>query len=311
MEIVASTFKPSNRRFLVIGCGYVGLPLAQALRASAASVFGWVHTPTNVAYLEAESISPFVGDVSDAADWTRLSDSIEPFDCIVHCASSSRGGPEAYQRVFINGIKHLNDFKNSARSLFVSSSSVYAQTSGEWVDEGSPTEPTVETGRLLVQAEQMALASGAIVVRSAGIYGPGRSISWNKFLSGTAVLEEGGQRWMNQIHRNDLVSAIVRLIEFGLPGNIYNAVDDGPTLARDFYQWCSAQTQRPLPPEGPANPNRKRGLTNKRIRNSKLRALGWVPQYPSFREGLLPQLNDASSVPAAHETSPAASKSDE
>ena len=72
----------------------------------------------------------------------------------------------------------------------------------------------------------------------------------------------------------------------GAPGEIYNASDDTPVMQRDYYAWCAEFLGQPIPPEGPVNPNRKRGLTNKRVSNAKLRTTGWAPKYPSFREGL-------------------------
>ena len=173
-----------------------------------------------------------------------------------------------------------------ARLIFVSSTSVYGQTQGEAVTEKSPAEPVSETSRILREAEEAALAAKAIVVRSSGIYGPGRSVLFEKFSRDEAVIEGDGLRWINQIHRRDLVAALLHLAEVGRPGQIYNATDDIPVTYRDFYAWCGEFLGKPMPPFGPVNLERKRGLTNKRVTNAKLRATGWSPFYPSFREGL-------------------------
>ena len=173
-----------------------------------------------------------------------------------------------------------------ARRLFVSSTSVYGQTDGEIVTEESPAEPATETGKILREAEKVALTAGAIVVRSAGIYGPGRGVLLEKLRRGEAVIEGDGSRWINQIHRDDLVAALMLLLERGEAGQIYNASDDAPVGQRDFYAWCGEFLRKPMPPSGPVDRERKRGLTNKRVSNAKLRALGWAPKFPSFREGL-------------------------
>jgi nucleoside-diphosphate-sugar epimerase len=123
-------------------------------------------------------------------------------------------------------------------------------------------------------------------VRSAGIYGPNRSVLFERFRRGEAIIEGDGLRWINQIHQSDLVTALVHLAEAGAPEEIYNAVDDTPVMTRDYYAWCSEFLGQAMPPDGPVDPQRKRGLTNKRVSNAKLRATGWQPIYPSFREGL-------------------------
>ena len=171
-------------------------------------------------------------------------------------------------------------------NFFVSSTSVYGQTQGEVVTEESPAEPVSDTSRILREAERAALASGTTVVRSSGIYGPNRGVLLEKLRKGEAVIEGDGMRWINQIHQRDLVAALAHLIEAGSPGEIYNATDDTPVTYNDYYTWCSEFLCKPMPPQGPVNVNRKRGLTNKRVSNAKLRATGWQPMYPSFREGL-------------------------
>ncbi len=99
----------------------------------------------------------------------------------------------------------------------------------------------------------MALQARAIVVRSSGIYGPGRAALWEKFKRGEAVIEGDGSRWMNQIHQIDLVIALRWLAEHGRPGEIYNATDDTPVMQRDYYAWCAEVLKKPLPPYGPVN----------------------------------------------------------
>ncbi len=95
-----------------------------------------------------------------------------------------------------------------------------------------------------------------------------------------------GLCWINQIHQRDLVAALAHLMDVDTAAEIYNATDDTPVTYHDYYAWCSAFLHQPMPPYGPVNTQRKRGLTNKRVSNAKLRATGWSPIYPSFREGI-------------------------
>lgn len=272
-------------RTLLIGCGYVGRPLAQQLQRAGHHVTAWVHSEATAAALAEDCYEKIItGSVADPAKWREVSPDT---NLIFHCASSGRGGIPAYEEVFLQGMRQVAQHLPSARTLLVSSTSVYGQNDGELVDENSPAEPSSPTSRVLRQAEIEALARGAIVVRSAGIYGPGRAHLLEKMRRGEAVIEGDGTRWMNQIHQRDLVAAIQHLaMGAAAPGETYNATDDEPVQQRDYYAWCADHFHLPLPKTGPVDPNRKRGLTNKRISNARLRSTGWQASHPTFREGL-------------------------
>ncbi|HSI85156.1 MAG TPA: NAD-dependent epimerase/dehydratase family protein [Candidatus Methylacidiphilales bacterium] len=269
---------------LILGCGYVGKSLARQLQERGMPVLGWVRSQESAAELQAEGIPSLHGNIAEPAAWEKLAD--QQFAAIVHCASSDRSGPEGYRVVYYWGLYQAIVHGRGAPLIFVSSTSVYAQANGEWVDETSRAEPSVETGRILRKAEAMALGAGGAVLRLAGIYGPGRSMLAQKYLNGEAVIEGDGRRVINQIHRDDAASAIRRLLEMECPSAIYNGVDDEPVDAVTFYTWCSRHFQRPMPPCGPVKTDRKRGVTNKCVSNRALRATGWAPRYPTFREGL-------------------------
>jgi len=269
---------------LIIGCGYIGLPLARRLQEKGDDVIAWVRSAETAA-----SLAPYffhriiTGSVADPRAWDAL---YEQTGLVIHCASSGRGGEAAYEEVYLQGARMLGERQPRARKIFVSSTSVYGQTDGEIVTEESPAEPSTATGLILREAERAALSCGATVARSAGIYGPDRTALLEKMRRGEAVIEGDGSRWMNLIHQRDLVATLVHLIDAGAPGEIYNVADDAPVTTRDYYAWCSEFLCKPMPPYGPVNTDRKRGLTNKRVSNAKLRATGWQPIYPSFREGL-------------------------
>jgi nucleoside-diphosphate-sugar epimerase len=99
-------------------------------------------------------------------------------------------------------------------------------------------------------------------------------------------LENGGTRFINQIHRDDAARALFYLATKMTSPGIYNVTDNTPATQRDVYQWIADVLKKPLPPSGPADLNRKRGWTSKRISNEKLRATGWSPHFPSYREAL-------------------------
>lgn len=267
-------------RVLIAGCGFVGLATARLFAQRSWQVTGCTHSAESAASLAGEPFPVLACDIADRAAVEKLA-AIGSVDTVVHCASSGRGGAEQYRRVYLEGAQHLAAAFPSSTLVFTSSTSVYAQTDGAWVTEESPAEPQRETGRLLRETEDFVVAHGGIVTRLAGIYGPGRSVLLRKFFEGTAMIEGDGAKWINQAHRDDIASALVHLVAANARG-IFNVNDDIPLAQRDLYTILATHFNRPLPPSGPIDLNRKRGWTNKRVSNAKLRALGWQPRYPSF-----------------------------
>jgi nucleoside-diphosphate-sugar epimerase len=133
----------------------------------------------------------------------------------------------------------------------------------------------------------------AVILRVAGIYGPGRGYWLNQFLRGEARIEGDGSRWLNMIHRDDLISVIVAALARGTPGEIYNAADNEPVKQLGLFEWLAAKLKRPLPPKVPLDAEvwRRRGVTNKRVSNAKLlRELECTFRYPDFRAGYAAEL---------------------
>lgn len=285
----------SSPSLLIVGCGFLGEAAADFFSGRGWRVVGLTHSPESAARLKDKPYAVIAADLSDLSALAAVRAGRSGFDFVVHCASSGRGDPEAYRAVYVDGMAHLARVFPESRLIFTGSTSVYAQTDGAWVDETSATEPGRETGRLLLAAEAATLAAGGTVLRLAGLYGPGRSVLRQKFLDGTAILEGGGGRWINQIHRDDAVRAIASVLQSGKSGAICNVADDQPATQREIYGWMAEYFSRPLPPVGPPDLGRKRGWTNKRVANARLRALGWTPEFPSYR-GALPSLDDSPGV---------------
>jgi nucleoside-diphosphate-sugar epimerase len=283
------------RRILIAGCGYVGQATADLLHDRGWKVEGWTASAVSAGQLAAKPYAVRPVDVTDSA---AVSEARCEFDVVVQCASSGGGGAEEYRRIYLEGARNLLGAFPSARLLFTSSTSVYAQRHGDIVDETSPAKPGHEGGQILREAEKVVLSHNGIVARLGGIYGPGRSFLLRRFLAGEAVLDSADDRFINQAHRDDIASALFLLAEqhADLGGQIYNVVDGQPIHARDVYEWLSAHLRRSLP-TGRAVARRKRGDSNKRVSNMKLTALGWNPRYSDFRvamtESVLPSLGFA------------------
>lgn len=287
-------------RALIVGCGYVGLPLGAELVRLGHTVFGLRRSAATNDELQRVGIAPLQADITQPETLRNLP---RDFDWVVNCVASGGGGVDEYRLLYLKGMRNLIEWlvpstqRTSVeipRIVYTSSTGVYGQNDGSLVDETSPTEPATETARVLVETEQVLLAAGreknfpAMVLRAAGIYGPERGYLLKQFLRGEARIEGAGARTLNMIHRDDLIRAIIAALERGRGGEVYNAVDDEPVSQLEFFQWLAAKLGKPLPPvvcEDSAAP-RKRGLTNKRISNWKLRTeLGFAFTHPDYRSG--------------------------
>jgi len=271
-------------RILIAGCGYVGQAAADLYHAAGWAVEGWTRSAESVATLSAKPYPICEVDISRRA---KVAERRKTFDAVIHCASSSGGDAEMYRQVYLDGARNLLETFPGSKLLFTSSTSVYAQRDGSWVTEESETKPTRETSQILLETERSVLANGGIVARLAGIYGPGRSALLTKFVEGTAIIDAENDRFVNQVHRDDIAAALFLLLSRKAEGaQIYNVVDDQPILQSECYRWLAQRLNRPLPSIERSTQERKRSDSNKRVSNANLRALGWTPRYPKFADGM-------------------------
>jgi nucleoside-diphosphate-sugar epimerase len=281
-------------RVLIIGCGYVGLPVGAALARQGHEVFGLTRSGRSGPASQEHGIRPLAADITRRADLDTLP---APFDWVVNTVSSNKGGLEEYRQIYLDGLRHILQWLESSppkKLVHVSSTSVYGQTDGSLVKESSPAEPRGELGQVLVAAEQLLLEAAraknipAIILRASGIYGPGRGHLFLQYLKDEARIPGRGERLVNMIHRDDLAACILTALKSGRPGEIYNASDDEPVPQIHFFRWLSETLGKNMPPfvrEEDAAP-RKRALTNKKVSNRKLRMeLGCPLRYPTFRQG--------------------------
>ncbi len=287
-------------RVLIAGCGYVGCATADLFQRSGWAVEGWTSSPESATALSGKS---FPVRAVDLTSGEAVAAAATPQDAIIHCASSGGGGAEQYNRIYLQGVRNLAAAFPHTLLLFTSSTSVYAQSASEWVTEESPAEPQRETGRILRAAEDFVLARKGVVSRLSGIYGPGRSALLEKVLRGEGV-SPGRDRYLNQVHRDDIASALHLLVTQAVEnaesestaGAIFNVSDGNPLSRREAVEWLAARLQRALTAPTTASENRKRGDSNKRVSNAKLRALGWSPRYPTFQSAMTESILPASSV---------------
>ena len=284
---------------LIVGCGYVGLPLGAEMVRLGHEVFGLRRSAAAKDELKAAGIQPLAGDVTKPETLVKLP---RQFDWVVNCVAAG-GSADNYRQIYLEGNRNLVSWLADSppkKFIYTSSTSVYGQNDGSVVTEKNPVEPDAETAKVLVEAENFLLAKDGsrgrsphqqfpvVILRVAGIYGPERGHWFRQFLRGEARIEGDGSRFLNMIHRDDVAGCIIAALEKGRAGEIYNAVDDEPVSQIEFFEWLAAMLGKPLPPSvsEEAETVRKRGVTNKRVSNAKLRTeLKYKFQFPDFRAG--------------------------
>ncbi len=276
---------PAAPAVLIAGCGDVGSRLAQQLIVADWTVFG---LRRDVARLPL-TVVPVAGDLTLPVcppAWPQGT-----LDYLVYCATPSEHDEAGYRAAYVDGLRHVLGWlqahgQSPRRVLFVSSSGVYGQQAGEWVDETAPAEASGFSAQIMREAEQLALNSGvpASLVRLTGIYGPGRNWLLRQAREGYRVASEP-PLYGNRIHADDAAGLLAFLLQADARGvaleDCYIGVDDEPAPLHDVVGWLRAQ----LGVSHWAEQSTVRRAGSKRCSNARARALGWVPQYPSYREG--------------------------
>jgi nucleoside-diphosphate-sugar epimerase len=281
-------------RCLIAGCGYVGSALAVLLRDAGHDVHGLKRRPDGLP----AHVAPLAADLADAHSLDAAFATLPtPPEVVVYAAAADGGDDEAYRRAYVAGLRNVvaalraRDAK-PACLLFTSSTAVYAQDDGSWVDETSPTEPRDFRGMRMLEAEAIVAACGwpAASLRLGGIYGPGRTRFIDNVRAGRAVIRPGPPRYGNRIHRDDAAGALAHLVAAALAGralaSCYLGVDDEPSDEAVVLRWLAATLGVAQPPVRAEKGARgARAASNKRCSNARLRASGYAFRYPSFREG--------------------------
>jgi nucleoside-diphosphate-sugar epimerase len=269
-----------SERILLAGCGDLGERVAQRLRAHGDEVWALRRQPPAHG---GHGIHWLRGDLTDPASLRELPAGITR---LVYLPAPATRDKAAYRAIFVDGLRYLLDAldrRKLARVLFVSSSAVYGEHDGDWVDEATPTDPPGFNGAVLLEAEQW-LAEQSLpstVLRLAGLYGPGRLQLIERLRAGQLRVPRETPHWANRIHVDDAAAAVAHLLQLKSPQPLYLGVDDTPMPLDELYDFLAALIDAPLPAEGAA----PTGVGSKRLRNARLRASGWALQWPDAREG--------------------------
>lgn len=276
---------------LLVGCGTLGRQLAARLIAAEHTVFAIKRSPLKSPVMGLQVV---LADITVAEDVKRLPADV---DIVVFILSPSERNEAAYQKVYGRGLRHvLSHFRPAAlstsgvmpRCLLVSSTSVYGQENGQWVDEDSPAQASSFNGKALLQAEQQLWAHCAnnIVVRFSGIYGPGRVSLLRRVREGKPI-QYSPPYYSNRIHEEDCLGVLCFLIGRMLSDkplkNLYLASDSAPVPLADVALSLSELMSCPRPPAKPEDLTLAK--MNKRCRNDRLLRLGYVLRYSSYQKG--------------------------
>ncbi|WP_225333599.1 SDR family oxidoreductase [Halomicrobium urmianum] len=285
-------------RVAILGCGYVGLELCRQLTATGHDVVGVRRSDEGLAAVEGAGGDAVQADVTEPDSLSAVPDA----DALVFAASSGGRGAEAARGVYVDGLETVIDHfarreSPPDRLVYTSSTGVYGDHGGDWVDESTSLDPTTAKTRVLAEAEATALTADdrgidGTVARFAGLYGPDR-YRLERYLGGPVT--EG---YLNMVHRDDAAGTVAHLLEGDLArGEAVLVVDDEPVDKWAFADWLAAQCGEPAPPKRTtaerladddlSETAKRRIRTSKRCSNDYLRELGYEFRYPTYREGYL------------------------
>ncbi len=207
---------------------------------------------------------------------------------VVATAAGSRAVDE-YRATYVDGLRNVLDGIDGSsadpRVVVVSSTAVYDVDDGSEVTESTPVCGATPTAAVLVEAEELLRrrAPGAVLLRLSGVYGPGRERLIDQVRSGSARLAPGTSPHTNRIHRDDAAAALVHLATVRDPAPTYLGTDDEPSRLDDVLRFLAQELGVDEPVRGDGDGRQAGG--DKRLSNALLRATGWTPRYPTFREG--------------------------
>lgn len=290
-----------GKRLLILGCGYLGMRLVRSgieKGMSVKVVSRNLDTLNEARGLGAEVFQAMIGEDS----WHAFAGGEIEF--VVNCVSSAGGGLDGYRVSYVDGNESLGRwarrFGFRGTALYTSSVSVYGDAEGCWVDETSASEPGTERGALVRESELKFLEglseARAIVLRLAGLYGPGRHLMLDRLREVPAELPGWGDYFLNLVRIEDVVEAVWTSMQCeSMSSGIYTVVDDYPTLKAEIVAWLSDQMGMKTPrfagsADGAWRGGRRLGESgkpaNRRISNRRLKQVcDWSPRFPSFREG--------------------------
>lgn len=273
---------------LIIGCGYLGRRVAQRWIAGGETVYALTRSHENARQFESLGIRPILGDVLDRASLRALPRT----ESVLYAVGFDRRAGQSRREVYVDGLENVLAVTTAGanRFIYVSSTSVYGQNTGEWVDERSECRPETPNGQVCLEAEQRLRREfpPAMIVRLAGLYGPQRLVARIDQLHAGAPLTGNPDAWLNLIHVDDAADALIACEQLGQAGSIYLGCDDRPVPRKEYFARLAELIGAPPPrfDDRPSDPG-ERLQSNKRCCNRRLHEeLRMELCYPTIVEGL-------------------------
>ncbi len=277
---------------LIFGCGYLGQRVGQRWIARGERPVAVTRSEEQAQALVHLGFQPLVADVTRPETLKNLPTA----ETVVYAVAYGRTNSASRTRVQVDGLRAALDALKQPprRFIYISSTSVYGDLHGDWVDEQTPCKPDREEGRVAWAAEQALrahpLGADAVVLRLAGLYGPDRIPRLGDLVAGQP-LTLAADAMVNLIHVDDAATVVLAAVERAPAGDTLLVSDGHPVLRREFYRFLSERLGLPPPTflePDPAERSSRRGFGNKRICNAHmLKTLGVTLQYPTYREGLV------------------------
>jgi nucleoside-diphosphate-sugar epimerase len=273
----------SSRRRLIIGCGYLGKRVASRWLAAGDTVYATTRSRAHADQFEAMGLHPLQGDVTAAADAANGLPTLPTVDTVLWAVGFDRTAPASYEDVHVTGLQRLLDrLPGQPRFIFISSTGVWGDGSGGFVNETTPPTPAREAGRALVAAEARLQAhrhGPGVVLRLAGLYGPDRLPRLADLQAGKPLPADPAS-WLNLIHIDDAAAVACDVAELSAPRPLYVVSDGSPIRRRDWYEGLARITGNPSPAWDPAASQSRGG--DKRV-DSRLiwTDLGHGPDQPN------------------------------
>lgn len=266
-------------RVLIAGCGDLGERVAALLLARGDQVFALRRDPPG----GDDGIGWLAADLARAETLGVLPGGITR---LIFLPAPDQRQADSYRAVFLDGLRNLLGALDTAslqRLLFVSSSAVYGEHGDEWVDETTPPAPPSFNGRILREAELALLdyPVDSIVLRLAGLYGPGRLQLIDRLRAGQCGVPRQSRHWANRIHVEDAAAAIVHLLGLAEHQALYVGVDDTPLPLDVLYDGLAALIDAP----NAAAAAVPAGIGSKRLSNARLKASGFCLRWPDTLKG--------------------------
>ena len=284
-------------RKLIIGCGYLGERVARNWLDNGYETWVLTRSEERAARLAESGLNPLIGDVLDLGSLQKF----PQVETILFAVGFDRASKRSKRTVYVEGLRNVlkENRGKFQRIVYISSTSVYGQDNGEFVDEFSAASPSEENGCICRDAEavvsepfrradQDARTGEAVVLRLAGIYGPGRLLAREQQLRRGGLLSGNPDAWLNLIHVEDAVQAVLAAEDRGRAGETYLVCDDQPIRRREYYAALASQLGI-VPPgfEEVAADAPERRRFNKRCVNRRMREELCVKlQSPTVIEGL-------------------------